>query len=224
MPVALVHGRSPRLIRSGRAPDPLASPPPVYRGAGRFDDPENKFGVISAATTLRCCLLESLDVFRPDPVLMNRLTELGGTTNVPRPGLVPDAFFARLIVEFVAESDREWLDIRAAASESAVALSRDLEFADTIRELGYGVRFKAGDLVGSDRRLTRAVSRWAWNRGFAGIVYRSSHDLDLDCWAIFEWTPLRRLAAPRPVRRNAPILLEVAELFGLTILPASELS
>lgn len=217
MPFATVRGTSPRLFRIGRPPEPLAPPPAAYRGAGRFDDPDNQYGVIYAAATLRCCLLESLDVFRPDPNLVLRLAQLGATANVARPGLVPDAFFSRLIVEFVAIPDGDWLDVRASAPETAVELSRDSGLIDIIRNLGYGVRIKPGDLVGSDRRLTRAVSRWAWNRGYGGIIYSSSHHLKLDCWAISDRTALRILDGPRTLSRDDPVFREVAEYFGLTI-------
>jgi hypothetical protein len=89
-------------------------------------------------------------------------------------------FFARVLGLLRLADGQRWLDVRVSAPGSAMALSHDAAFAPRLPELGHGNWFKPGDVVGSDRRLTQAIARWAHENGFAGIAYSCSHDLRLD--------------------------------------------
>ncbi len=205
------------LHRIGRSPDPLAWPPAAFRGEGRFDDPENEFGVLYAAPERRACFLETLDAFRPDRALLQRLLAMGPDAFIPQSGLIPDAYSDKLIGHLRLDAGQRWLDLRMNAPESAVALSREPEIAARLPKLGYGNRFKPGDLVGSDRRLTRAIARWAFERGHAGLAYSCSHDLRLDCWAIFSVASITTASAPTPIEPDDPELIAVARTFELTL-------
>ena len=205
------------LLRIGRPPDPLAWPPPEFRGGGRFDDPENAFGVRSASASRTACFLETLDVYRPDLALLQRLRAMGPDPLAPRAGLVPDDSFARLIARFRIAPGRHLLDLRIDAPETAAEISRDPTMVDRLQVRGYGQRIKPGDLLGSDRRLTQTVARWAFDQGYAGLAYSCSHRPRLDCWAVFEGTPLVVAGPPQPVEPDDPELAAVAQEFGLTI-------
>ena len=217
--MALRLAPSPRapLHRIGWPPDPLAWPPRRYRGGGRFDDPKHQFGVLYVADNLRACFLETLDPFRPDRALLQRLLTIGGEGFVPQSGLIPNGFFTRLIGTLRLEEDQRWLDLRAGAPDSAVALSREPAIVTRLPELGYGKRFKPGDLVGSDRRLTQIVARWGYEHGYAGLAYSCSHDLRLDCWAVFEGAAFTAAAPPVPIEPDDPDLIAVARAFELTL-------
>jgi hypothetical protein len=217
MALGIAASPSSSLFRIGWPPDPLAWPPPQYRGVGRFDDPQNEFGVLYVAESLRACYLETLDTFRPDRALLQRLLAMGPETFVPQSGLVPDTYFDRLIASLRLEPGQRWLDVRIGAPETVVALSREPAIAAMLPELGYGKRVKPGDLVGSDRRLTRKVARWAYERGYAGLAYSCSHDLRLDCWAVFEGAAFSVVGPPSPIDPTNPDFIAVARQFELTI-------
>lgn len=88
------------LQRIGRFPDPLAWPPPGFRGSGRFDDPRDDFGVIYAAASRIACYLETLDTYRPDRALLQRLMAKGSEPFTPQSGVIPDDYFTKLIGRF----------------------------------------------------------------------------------------------------------------------------
>lgn len=217
MQPSIVESPTETLYRIGYPPDPLAWPPPAYRGRGRFDDPENEFGVIYAAATRRCCFLETLDTFRPDRALLQRLLAMGPSSFTPQSGLVPDSYFDRLLAPLSLRPGLRWLDARLSAPQTAVALSHDPAIAKVLPGLGYGTRFKPGDLVSSDRALTQMLARWVFEQGLAGIAYSCSHDPSLDCWAIFEGPHFQPAGAPQPISRTDPDLIAVAQLFELTV-------
>lgn len=135
----------------------------------------------------------------------------------PQSGLVPDDFFDRLIIGLRPDPGQIWLDLRIGAPESAVALSREPTIAAMLPELGYGARFKPGDLLGSDRRLTQMVARWAYKHGYAGLAYSCSHRPHLDCWAIFVGASFSVIGRPAPISRSDPDVIAVAAEFDLTI-------
>jgi RES domain len=203
--------------RIGRLPDPLAWPPPAFRGAGRFDDPENEFGVIYAAPERRACFLETLDAYRPDRALLQRLLAMGPDAFIPQSGLIPDAYFDKRIGHLRLDPGQRWLDLRMTAPGSAIALSRDPDIAALLPALGYGNRVKPGDFVGSDRSLTQALARWAYERDYAGLAYSCSHDLRLDCWAIFSGARFTIASAPSPIEPDDLELIAVARTFELTV-------
>jgi hypothetical protein len=82
-------------------------------------------------------------------------------------------------------------------------------------ELGHD-DFDLGDALGRDRRISQAVSRFAYDNGFQGIAYISRFDDDFDCWAIFEGARFEVIDRV-PIPRDDPDLLEAARRFGLHV-------
>ncbi len=163
------------------------------------------------------CYLESLDQYRPFQALLQQVAIFGPDSFTPRTGLVPASFFTRLVGWFRLDPGQRWLDLRISAPETAVALSREHAIATVLPELGYGPRFKPGDLLGSDRRLTQMVARWAYEQGYAGLTYSCSHRPTLDCWAIFEGASFSVIGKPATIDPADPEVIAVAREFGLTI-------
>lgn len=205
------------LHRIGRFPDPLAWPPPGFRGSGRFDDPRDDFGVIYAAAFRIACYLETLDTYRPDRALLQRLTAMGSEPFIPQSGMIPDDYFTKLIGRFRLDDGQAWLDLRINAEQTAVALSREPAIAAVLPALGYGKRFKLGDRLGSDRQLTQTVARWAYANGYAGLACSCSHRPRLDCWAIFEGAGITIVDTPTPIRARRSRSDRGGREFGLTI-------
>ncbi len=217
MAVQVARCPATQLLRIGRPPDPLGWPAPEFRGGGRFDDPAKRFGVLYTAPTKRACFLETLDVYRPDTTLLQRLAVMRDERATPQSGLIPEAFFARVLGVLRLADGQRWLDVRVSTPATAMALSLDSAFASQLPELGYGTRIKPGDLFGSDRRVTQAVAQWARGHDFAGIAYNCSHDLRLDCWAIFEGALFSSVESPLPIAPDDPELIAVAKDFDLSI-------
>jgi RES domain len=100
------------------------------------------------------------------------------------------------------------------------SLRHDLEFEPAILDLL--VRLKAPRLdidkiQGLDRNLTQAIARSLFDRGAAGVVYRSRYDNDL-CAALFEGRAC--LVAPGPPRslmEDLPELVQVCQDFDLAL-------
>lgn len=217
MTIRLADPGDKMLYRIGRPPDPLAWPEPPYRGTGRFDDPLNQFGVLYAAVERRTRFLETLDTYRPDTALLQRLLVMGAGGFIPQSGIIPDNYFTKLLGRLRVTERQRWLDLRASAPETAIALSRESTFAAQLPELGYGKRFKPGDLLGSDRRLTQELARWAYEEDFVGIAYSCSHDIQRDCWAIFDSAKIASAGSPLTIEPDDPDVIAAAKLFGLTV-------
>ncbi|MGH2561295.1 MAG: RES domain-containing protein [Thermomicrobiales bacterium] len=195
----------------------MPGPHPSIGARGDSTIPETSSGVLYAAAERRACYLETLDTYRPDRALLQRLLAVGSAGFAPRTGLIPDSYFDKLIGHLRLQSGQRWLDVRIDAPETAVALSRESAIAGLLPELGYGKRLKPGDLVGSDRRLTQVVARWAFEAGFAGMAYNCSHDMRHDCRAIFEGAVFTVAANPSPIQPDDPELIAVARAFELTM-------
>jgi len=131
---------------------------------------------------------------KPDPRVLPPLSVVGGQRFV---SLLPG---------------RRWLDLRAP--ETCEVLRPEL--ADVLLALGMA-DFDVSGARGPSRELTQRISRWAFDRGFAGIAYRSRVSDDLDCWAIFEGGHWGLVGRPVPIRRNNPELRLAARLLGLII-------
>src|SRR5688572_4200180 len=124
MGIRLADPEDKTLYRIGWPPDPLAWPEPAYRGSGRFDDPLNRFGVLYAADERGTCFLETLETYRPDTLLLQRLLVMGAGGFVPQSGAIPDMYFAKQFGRLRVAEGQRMLDLRASAPSTAVALSR----------------------------------------------------------------------------------------------------
>jgi hypothetical protein len=160
--------------------------------------------------------LETLDSFRP-AIVDFTLAAMGPagdpTDEMPAAGLIPDAYFRKLIGRLTVAPNQLWLDLRSAETHQTLRS----ELAQTLVTLGYPRRFVWGDLLSHDHRLTQAVASWAYDRGFHGIASTSCHDSEVDCWALFDRTEFEAVGSPDPIRRDDPDLVAVARLFELTI-------
>jgi hypothetical protein len=110
------------------------------------------------------------------------------------------------------------LDVRIEATETADVLSLHPDMMPLLRQIGRP-RIKPGDFSSNDRPLTQAIALWAYDHGFGGLVYTSSHDLEYKwpCWAIFPRTKIIQHGTPQPISLDDPALLEIAERFGLRV-------
>jgi hypothetical protein len=178
----VASGDSLQRFRVGRAPDPVALPPFDAVGTGRFDDPARRFRVLYTAEAPICAFLESLAAFRPP--LRDLLPMVQGMPGSREPviGRVPRNWhLKRLLVTIRLYPGQHWLDFRAA--EVHTLLSE--VFAEQLSRLGYDT-LDARAAVSLDRPFTQGVSRWAYERGFQGIIYTSRIDTRQTCWALLE--------------------------------------
>jgi len=198
------------LYRIGRLPDPLAWPPDEFTGGGRFDDPQREFRVLYTGQR-RACFLETLAPFRPSLEALAALQKVtGGQEPSPR-GVVPaDWYQKRAVAGFRLGPGQRWLDLRA--TESRETLRREL--AAALLDLGLADLELSG-VLGPRRHLTQAIARWAFENGYAGIVYPSRFDDALSLWAIFEGAALEPVGMPEPIVPDDPDLVAAARLFGL---------
>ncbi|MBI3972538.1 MAG: RES domain-containing protein [Chloroflexi bacterium] len=225
----LVDARTPTelLHRVGRLPPPLDFTPWAYSGGGRYDDPLGKatgdppggrFRTLYACERRMCSFIECIAGFRLDP-----LTEAAMHPMVPET-MDPDALSEAGIVTLDWRQrhamqtlhlapDQRWLDVREMET---VQLLRGV-FAKMLAELGLP------DLDNSiirsvNRRLTQAIGRWAYERGYAGVAYRSRYNDSCDAWALFEGrAQFAPVGSPEPVRHDDPDLVAAARLLRLSI-------
>ena len=202
------------IYRIGRKPDPWQAPDwsranPDNTFGNRFDDPHGFYRVIYASTQRLSCFLETLARFRPDLTLIAELREIEGDDDFWPLGVVP----------------REWCDDRLLGTASAIGEYADVyasnwvaflrkELARDVVRLGL-TEVDAGILQrDTPRRLTQMASAKVYERGFAGIYYRSRHGHDLENWALFEpflIDPLRS----EGISIDDPNLLQALTMLGV---------
>jgi hypothetical protein len=209
------RGRLPRgaLYRIGHRPDPLAWPPKDSIGIGRFDDPLKEFRVLYATTRRRTAFIETLAHFRLTIGALADLRTRGGQPSPPPVALIlPEWYEERVVGQLRLVAGQRWLDLRWPQTHQE--LRREL--APTLLVLGINeLDFAA--VLGPERPLTQAIARWAYERGYAGIVYASRLDARLACWAIFEGASFEQVGDPVPITPDDPDLRAVARLYGLRI-------
>lgn len=123
----------------------------------------------------------------------------------------------RATVELAVETSKEFLDLRDAETRGIL---RE-RFAPFLKVL----KIKDMDLAavsGPHRALTREISRWAFEEGYAGIAYASRHD-GKTCWAIFERRGVKFEATREAQRVNPsdPALLAATRIHRLEIEPVA---
>jgi hypothetical protein len=109
-------------------------------------------------------------------------------------------------------SGQRWLDLRAFETREVLRV----ELAPKLVELGLGDLDVSG-MRGPSRELTQAIARFAYERGFAGLAYRSRFDDSLDCWAVFEGAELEPIGVLEPLTVEDPDLVRAAAIFGLRV-------
>lgn len=216
MPTGEVGAPSGFLYRIGTG-DPTAWPLWDRVGDGRFDDPTATRYRVLYAGERRACFVETLARFRPPPArLLDRTLlppEVSSVVGRIPLGWLSERRIARFVLHDAGQVGR-WLDLREPATHQVLrrelaGLLVGLEFTD----------FDISTATSSERALTQPIGRWAYERGYRGIVYASRFDARLTCYAIFEHDPGIRLAqiTREPLTFNDPDLRAVAALFGLSL-------
>jgi hypothetical protein len=216
--VAIRFAEPPSILhRIGRAPNPLAFPPLINTGNGRYDDPKGRHSVLYAAEERRTAFLETLDQFRFDVAALAARQAALEHAALPGfdvvDGVIPPSFVSRQIVRFSVAAGQTWLDARSPETHAAARR----ELAPSLHRLGVGRRFVLGDLLASNRQVTRLIAGWTIDRGFSGIVYPSCHDPSLSCWALFEGAVIVSIEAPQAISHTDPDLIAVARLWNLRL-------
>ena len=187
-------------------------------GGNRFDVPGG--GVLYGCTVPLGCFYEVLSRFRVAlPGRTNAAAEAASLdTGYMSPGSVP----------------REW---RLNRSKFQVSVSDPLPFLDIEHQQTRAfLRQEIGDFLaecdapdldvsdvrGPNRRLTRAIARWAYLHtdeqgefAYSGVRYLSRHN-DLECWAIFDGTKVKTVRQ-EPIDTDDRDLRAAADLWDLRI-------
>ncbi|MFN8635982.1 MAG: RES family NAD+ phosphorylase [Chloroflexota bacterium] len=213
MPVARAAPPATPLYRVARAPDPLAWPDWRYIGGSRFDDPRNQFRVLYLAERRVGCFVESLAGFRLDVDLLARIARVSGASGgLPAPLVPRDWYASRRVGRLQISPGQQWLDLRAPETLQALRA----ELADALVRL-HLPDMDVGATRGPSRALTREIARWAYDRGFRGLAYRSRFGDQIECWAVFEGASISPIRPDETILPDDPDLQAAAHLFGLTI-------
>jgi len=145
--------------------------------------------------------------------MLIRLADLAGTSaSVPLVPL-PTGWEHQLAVERLRlEPGQHWLDLRDLGTRERLRVA----LAPTLVQLGLA-DLDAGTIREPRRAVTQAITSWAYEHGFQGIVYPSRLDDRVTCWAIFEGSPFQPVGTPQSIGRADPDLRATATLFGLSL-------
>jgi len=189
------------------------------KAGNRFDSLTGRFQTLYFGSTLEACFGETLSRFRPDPNLSfvrDEWEDLGFMSH----GHVPADWRRRRtsVRALVGDPGSVFLDVEDAGSRAYL----ERELGTTLSLLGC-TDLDVPTIRGHDRRITRAISEWAWqqvddekNPVFAGLRYLSRLDTEWECWAVFDrvaTTELQRL----PILSSNPNLNRVARRFGIVV-------
>jgi RES domain-containing protein len=219
MPVWAAGTPAIPLVRVGRLPNPLALPPREYRGSGRYDDPGGEYGVFYLAESITTCYVELLANQRPSLTALAAIHALpqGEPGDLePNFGQIPrdwlrDWCRARALGRAELGANQRWLDTYAAETR------RELRGVLANRLLDLGLDdFDFGDALSRNRLLSQAVSRWAYEQEFRGIVFPSRFEYGMRCWAVFETADFQALDVV-PLNPDAVELRTALTFHGLTL-------
>lgn len=216
-------------------------------GPNRFDDPrprtQDRYVMRYGASSLRGCLLELLDALRPGDAAAAREAAVVDDAPVPGPDLAPwqalEDYLAGRQVAVITSADLSVVSINDPALQQLldhVAAVRALLDTDAARAAllpsGAGqdaqVRLDGAAVrLSSDlgRDLTQAASLVLRDLEpmLGGIGYRSRHDDDEHCWAIYDHAPVD-VSAAVPLsadnEEHREVLGLVATLWDLLLPPS----
>ncbi len=218
------------LLRLHPEPSQVPVPPLDPPGGHRFDDPKGAFAVRYCGTTLRACLLETMEWARAEPATDALLVHVGAD----------DLEWA------AAEEMGDWLDRLKVAWFAVPPTDRvvdvnDPEMLATLDEhpavrqaikdsglwgpghpahLDEAVIRHAGAL---GRTITQAVARavWEWHANAQAIAYRSRHDDEERCFALFDdrgsWEVLATEDLSPDIADHREAVRAVAALFRIEL-------
>lgn len=178
-------------------------------GTGRFDSPDRSYAVLYTAFDRQAALAEALQSFRPDLEVRAALAALrfADITNPP----VPLRTWAqtRVMLRIRIPAGAHLLDLRTSAAIEEVANW----LAEPLRAMGL-TDFDASHLLGPDRRITQAVSAFAWGQGFDGILAPSRLGPEWTSCALFDRSR-PRVMSRTPIDPADPDLRAIADRFHL---------
>lgn len=214
----MARALDPLEFRGRLSPDELDNP----RAGNRFDSPDAAYGVLYFATRLQGCFVETLARFKPDPALARLVRHEWSDLGFMAPGNVPAEWRVQRTAVRVSLGPPENLFLDVESPDTHRVLERQGEIREVLASLGLR-DIDVGVVRGGDRRLTRAISRWAWSqatetggRRYAGIRYLSRLGDEWECWAVFEGVPLT-IEQQRPIRGDMDELREVANHYAITV-------
>jgi hypothetical protein len=197
------------LYRVTRARHTGLFPPPG--GRGRFDDPAGEYRVLYAALEREAAFAEALQQFRPDLATRAALAAV-------RFGAVPRSDVR--LQTWAGPRVMLTLRVPKAARLCDLSVSAHIEAAaDGIASVADALQirdFDASHEIGPDRQVSQAVSRWAYQAGYDGLLFPSRLALEWTNCALFNRVRPRVIARD-PVRIADPDLQRVAKSFGVRV-------
>lgn len=204
--VALVATPTHILYRIGRAQGPLQFPPRELTGESRFDDfPERQGYSVLYTGDRRACFYECMADFIPDPALP--VTKHRGITTA--------WLTSRLIASLSIDDPSgrmQWLDLQAPQTH----VDFRSRFRSELNECRLRT-FDASAAMSECLLLSQSIGRWAYDEGLNGIVYRTRHDVDRECWAVFDRTPIVTIDPGRKITMRDPDFMAVVRAWSLPL-------
>lgn len=213
-------GVSRQVWRLGHVNDPLDFVPRAFCSwEHRFDDPDKNYRTLYCAEDPTTCLREVLADLRP-----NTKTRADFEQFQLDQGVAPS-----LIQRPAAEVSVSWREAHALAP-ARVSRSGPLpnlndrnlleRLADTHAALltSYGMpQLDLSQITSKTRPVTQAISRDLFERGAAGLIFRSNQD-SRHCIVLFEGRArLEPAGRAVPMSENHPALLRVCSEYGLIL-------
>ena len=197
---------------------PLPALPDPRRGqprAGRFDDPRGEYRILYAARWQRVALRESLQNFRRDSRELAVLLKTVGLADLDPPEVEAGWLATRTLAEGVIRC----VPGRSLADLESPELRRKVldELASYLALMGLG-HLDIADLRSKLRPVTQAIGRLFYEKGHAGVVFRSNLPPGGICVALFEgrsW--LEASGRSHRLQDRPPALRHVAKELGLAL-------
>lgn len=203
-----------RLWRIGYVDDPLGFTPWEYCSwAHRFDDPQREYRTLYAAEQRITCFRETLAAFRPNAKSIAEYQRIFGKSTRPS-GFVPHDWMKQLAI---APARLEiHADGLANVDEPLLRRTFEQKHAELLDAHGID-HLDIAQVRSRQRILTQSFSRWLFNRGASGILYRSNLD-DLPCVALFEGRATLTPSGEADAIIELPVeLVEVCREYELTL-------
>lgn len=220
-----------------KAYPPFSPPPASVQVYGRFDDPldadkddANRYSVLYCTQSSVAAFVETMGGLRP---------KLGAVEDLLKQMLisVDERESTAALLRTAGEVTRDWQHANHLTSGSVVtsALLFDLANAGAVQTLRIHLApsliamglddLDFGELLGSNRTLTQAISRWVWLMKdedgqplFSGIRYRSRFDPECMCLALYEDRySIDGDVDIQPINRETPGFAEAASILRLRI-------
>jgi hypothetical protein len=187
----------------------------------RFDDPKHEYRTLYCAESVLTAIREVLADLRPNAVARADFAQWQLAQGISREELFEPARRVtrrwreeHVLVAVDVERDGPIADI------DDVTLREELERAhfDLLREHGMDY-LNISEIRSKNRVVTQTISRDLFQRGVAGLVFRSNLD-DGRCLVAFEGrSELNATAEAVPLTQNVPELAAVVMEYGLFLSP-----